>query len=116
MENILLNPKPMMKPEMIADRKIPVPVALSQFSPKTAGSLTGLGKTTGGTRSTILFSGVIGNCGLVILLGGVLQLAIEVNVFSGAFMKVLPVFVPQVKTITLRMSHGSQARTTSPRL
>src|SRR5664279_775321 len=115
MEKILPAPKPMIRPEMIADRKMPVPVALSQLSPKTAGSFVGL-TTTGGIRSTILFRPLIGNCGLVILLGGVLQLAIEVNVFSGEFMKVLPVFVPQVKTITLRMSQGSQARTTSPRL
>src|ERR1022692_1375610 len=115
MENILLNPRPMMKPEMIADRKMPVPVALSQLNPKTAGSFVGL-TTTGGTRSTSLFRAVTGNCGLVILLGGVGQLAIDVNVFSGEFINVLPVLVPQVKTITLRMSHGSQARTTSPRL
>ena len=89
-----------------------MPVALSQFNPKTAPSFVGLG-TTGGTRSTRLFRAVTGNCGLVILLGGVFQLAIEAKVFSGAFMKALPVCVPHRKTITLRMTHGTQARVPS---
>ena len=72
-------------------------MALSQFSPNTAGSLVFLG-TTGGVRSTSLFKPCTGNCGLVILLGGVLQLAIEVKTFSGVFMIFLPVCVPQQKT------------------
>ena len=100
-----------MSPEM----RMPVPVALSQFKPKTAASLVGLA-TTGGTRIDEFVDALTGNCGLVILLGGVLQLAIEVKTFSGVFMILLPVCVPQQKTMTLRMIHGTQARTTSPRL
>src|SRR6516162_4373473 len=105
----------MMKPAMIPAMQMPLPVALNQLRAKTAGSLVFL-VTTGGVRSTSLFSPWIGNCGLVILLGGVLQLAIEVNTFSGEFMIFLPVTVPQQKTITLRMSQGNHARATSPLL
>ena len=79
---------PMIKPEMRAASRMPVPVALTQFRPNTAGSLVGL-VTTGGTRSTRLLRPATGNCGLVILLGGVCQVAIDLKVFSGAFMKVL---------------------------
>ena len=107
--------KPMTRPEMIPEMRMPVPVALSQFKPKTAASLVGFA-TTGGTRIDSLLMPATGNCGLVILLGGVLQLAIEVNTFSGVFMMRLPVMVPQQKTMTLRMIQGTQARTTSPRL
>src|SRR3974390_1893791 len=89
----------MMKPEMIPARKMPDPVALTQFSTNTAGSLAFFG-TTGGTRSTSLFKPWTGNAGAVILLGGVLHVAIEVNTFSGVFMILLPVTVPQQKTIT----------------
>ena len=95
--------------------KMPVPVALSQLKLKTAASFVFLA-TTGGVRSTSLFKPCTGNCGAVILLGGVLQLAIEVKTFSGVFMIFLPVTVPQQKTMTLRTSQGSHARTTSPRL
>src|SRR5215469_1422495 len=95
--------------------QMPVPVALSQLKLNTAGSLAFLA-TTGGTRSTNLFSPCTGNWGAVILLGGVLQVAIEVNTFSGVFMIFLPVTVPQQKTITLRINHGNQARVTSARL
>src|SRR6266702_3912799 len=49
------------------------------------------------------------NCGLVISLGLVAQLAVEVNTFSGVFIHSLPVCVPQTKTITLRMTQGIQA-------
>src|SRR5271167_527342 len=98
---------------MIAEMRMPVPVAASQPKPKTAGSLVGLA-TTGGTRIDSLSMPFTGNCGLVILLGGVFQLAIEVNTFSGVFIMRLPVGVPQQKTMTLRMIHGTQARTTSP--
>src|SRR5271163_4726740 len=105
----------MMNPEITADRKMPVPVALSQLKLNIAGSFVFLA-TTGGTRSISLFKPCTGNCGAVILLGGVLHVAVEVKTFSGVFMIFLPVTVPQQKTMTLRMSQGSQARTTSPRL
>src|SRR5208283_4021764 len=104
---------PITRPEISPEMRMPVPVALSQFRPKTAPSFVGLA-TTGGTRIDSLSMPVTGNCGFVILLGGALQLAIEVNTFSGVFMIFLPVGVPQQKTITLRMIHGTQARTTSP--
>src|SRR5208282_3059543 len=105
--------KPITRPEMSPEMRMLVPVALSQFKPKTAPSFVGLA-TTGGMRIDSLSNAFTGNCGLVILLGGVLQLAIEVNTFSGEFMIFLPVGVPQQKTTTLRMIHGTQARTTSP--
>src|SRR5208283_2243474 len=104
---------PITRPEMSPEMRMPLPVALSQFKPKTAPSLVGL-VTTGGMRIESLSIPLTGNCGLVILLGGVLQLAIEVNTFSGVFIMRLPVGVPQQKTMTLRMIHGTQARTTSP--
>ena len=106
---------PITRPDRMPASRMLEPVALTQFNPKTAGSLAGLG-TTGGTRSTILLSPETGNCGLVILLGGVLQLAIEVNTFSGVFIRFLPVCVPHMKTITLRMIHGNQDRATSERV
>src|SRR5689334_6240116 len=81
---------PMMKPEMTAAKRMPLPVADSQLKPNTAGSGAGLA-TAGGTRSTSLLTPAIGNCGLVILLGGVFQLAVDVNTFSGVFMIFLPV-------------------------
>ena len=105
----------MTKPEITAANRIPEPVAESQLKPNTAPSAVGFG-TTGGTRCTILLRPFTGNCGLVILLGGVFQVLIEVNTFSGVFMIFLPVNVPQQKTKTLRISHGIHARTTSPRL
>src|SRR5271165_1917523 len=105
--------KPITKPEIRPEIRMLVPVALSQFKRKTAASLVGLA-TTGGTRIDSLSIPVTGNCGAVILLGGVLQLAIEVKTFSGVSMMRLPVGVPQQKTTTLRMIHGTQARTTSP--
>ena len=52
----------------------------------------------------------------MILLGGVDQVLMDVNTFSGVFMIFLPVNVPQQKTHTLSTSQGSHARTTSPRL
>src|ERR1035438_5186892 len=94
--------KPITRPEMSPEIKMPVPVAASQPKPKTAPSLVGLA-TTGGTRIDSLSKPLTGNCGLVILLGGVLQLAIEVKTFSGVFMIRLPVGVPQQKTTMLRM-------------
>src|SRR5579862_2957357 len=106
---------PITRPEIIAASRIPEPVALIQFSPKMAGSFDGLA-TTGGTRSVRLCRPVTVNCGLVILLGGVCQVAIEVKTFSGEFITFLPVCVPQMNTITLRMTQGTQARVTSARL
>src|SRR5271169_5332746 len=105
--------KPITRPEMSPEMRMPLPVALSQFKRKTAPSLVGLA-TTGGMRIDSLSIPVTGNCGAVILLGGVLQLAIEVNTFSGVSMIFFPVGVPQQKTTTLRMIHGTHARTTSP--
>ena len=99
----------MMKPEMIAASRIPDPVAESQFKPNTAPSAVGF-TTTGGTRWTNLSRPVTGICGFVILLGAVDHVLIDGNTFSGVFMIFLPVFVPQQKTQTLRISHGSQAR------
>src|ERR1700690_223965 len=107
--------RPMMKPEMIAANRIPDPVAESQLRPNTADSGVGF-TTTGGMRWDSLLRPVTGNCGLVILLGGVDQVFIEVKVFSGVFMIPLPVGVPQQKTQMLRINQGSHARTTSPRL
>src|SRR6516162_3421089 len=107
--------KPMMRPAMMPAMQMPVPVALSQLKVNTAGSLAFLA-TTGGTRSTSLCRPCTGNAGAVILLGGVLQVAIEVKTFSGVFMIFLPVTVPQQKTMTLRINQGNQARATSPRL
>ena len=98
----------MISPERMAASRIPVPVALNQFRPKTAGSLVGLG-TTGWTRSTRLCRIVTGNCGLVIWLGLVDQLAVEGKTFSGVFIHILPVCVPHTKTMTLRTTHGIQA-------
>src|SRR5271166_3970144 len=105
--------KPITKPEIRPEIRMPEPVALSQFKRKTAASLVGLA-TTGGMRIESLSIPVTGNCGAVILLGGVVQLAIEVKTFSGVSMMRLPVGVPQQNTMTLRMIHGTQARTTSP--
>lgn len=115
MATILENDSPMMKADTIAATKIPEPVAESQFKPNTAASAVGCA-TTGGTRCTILLRPVTGICGLVIMLGGVRQVLIEGNIFSGVFMNLLPVVVPQQKTSTLRTIQGSQARTTSPPL
>src|SRR5215467_4339928 len=112
---ILGSDRPMMKPEIIAAIRIPEPVADSQFKPNTAASAVGCA-TTGGTRCTILLRPGTGICGFVILLGGICQALVEVNTFSGVFMIFLPVYVPQQKTRTLRISQGSHARTTSPRL
>src|ERR1700739_1703430 len=108
MATILGNESPITKPEMTAAIRIPEPVAESQLKPNTAAAAVGLA-TTGGTRCTILLSPFTGNCGLVILLGGVLQVLVEVNTFSGVFMIFLPVNVPQQKTRMLRISQGSQA-------
>src|SRR5262252_9100617 len=102
----------MMYPAMIAAIRIPEPVADSQFKPNTAASAVGFA-TTGGTRCTILLRPGTGICGFVILLGGVFHALVEVKTFSGAFMIFLPVYVPQQKTRTLRMSQGSHARVTS---
>src|SRR5271169_247098 len=115
MATILGSESPMMKPEIIAANRIPEPVAESQLKPNTARSAVGLA-TTGGTRCTSLSRPVMGICGLVILLGGVCQVLVEVNTFSGVFMIFLPVYVPQQKTNTLSTSHGSHARSTSLRL
>src|SRR5579871_4229941 len=106
---------PIIRPERMAAMRMPEPVAVIQFNPKTAGSLVGLG-TTGGTRCTRLCSAGTGNCGLVILLGGVDQCAVEVKTFSGVFTMVLKVCVPHRKTTRLRITHGTHARVTSPRL
>src|SRR5437868_8373956 len=73
---------PMMKPEMIAAIRIPVPVADTQLNANTAPSFVGFG-TTGGTRCTRLLTPVIGIFGDVIALAGVFQLASDVNTFSG---------------------------------
>ena len=104
-----------MKPEMIAAKRIPDPVAEIQLKPNTAASGVGFA-TTGGIRCESLLRPVTGICGLVILLGGVAQELKDGNTFSGVFMIFLPVVVPQQKTQTLSTSHGSQARATSPRL
>src|SRR5271169_1453351 len=107
--------RPMMKPEIVAANRIPVPVAESQLKPNTA--LSGVGfTTTGGMRWESLLRPVTGNCGLVILLGAVDQALIEVNTFSGVFIIFLPVNVPQQKTNTLSTSQGTHARATSARL
>src|SRR5271165_3108030 len=105
--------KPITRPEISPEMRMPEPVVLSQFRRKTAASLVGLA-TTGGMRRDSLSIPVTGNCGAVILLGGVLQLAIEVNTFSGVSMMRLPVGVPQQKTMALRMIQGTQARATWP--
>src|SRR5450755_1713671 len=115
MITIFENGRPMMKPEMTAANRIPDPVAESQLKPNTAASGVGFA-TTGGIRWDNLFRPLTGNCGLVILLGGVDQVLIEVNTFSGVFMTFLPVNVPQQKTHTMSISQGSHARATSPRL
>src|ERR1035438_7510923 len=107
-EKIFLKLSPITSPERRPARRMPVPVALNQFNPNTAPSLVGLG-TTGGKRGTKLLRLVTGNCGLVILLRGVLQWAIETKVRSGAFIRFLPVCVPHAKTITLKTIHGTQA-------
>src|ERR1019366_10367340 len=82
--------RPMMKPEIIAANRIPDPVAETQLRPNTAASGVGF-TTTGGMRCDSLLRPVTGNCGLVILLGGVDQVLVEVNTFSGVFMIFLPV-------------------------
>src|SRR5208282_1715314 len=115
MAMILGSESPMMKPAMMAAKRIPEPVAESQLRPNTAPSGVGFA-TTGGMRWDSRWRPFTGNCGLVILLGGVCQVAVEVNTFSGVFMIFLPVSVPQQKTKTLRISQGSHARATSPRL
>src|SRR5271157_37666 len=115
MATILVNESPMMKPEMVAANRIPEPVAESQLRPNTAASGVGF-TTTGGMRWDSLLRPFTGICGLVILLGSVLQVLVEGNTFSGVFMIFLPVYVPQQKTNTLRTSQGSHARATSPRL
>src|ERR1700740_3282940 len=115
MATILGSERPMMKPAMMAAKRIPDPVAESQLRPNTARSAVGLA-TTGGTRCESLSRPFTGICGLVILLGGVCQVAVDLNTFSGVFMIFLPVNVPQQKTKTLRISQGSHARATSPRL
>src|SRR5271165_5437660 len=102
--------KPITRPEISPEMRMPEPVALSQFRRKTAASLVGLA-TTGGMRRDSLSIPVTGNCGAVILLGGVLQLAIEVNPFSGGSKMGLPGRVPPQKAKALRMIHGTQART-----
>src|SRR5208282_2810684 len=115
MATILVKDRPMMKPEMVAANRIPDPVADSQLKPNTAASGVGF-TTTGGIRWDNRLRPVTGNCGLVILLGGVDQVLMEVNTFSGVFMIFLPVYVPQQKTNTLSTSQGSHARATSARL
>src|ERR1700683_3967077 len=107
--------RPMMKPDMTAANRIPDPVAETQLKPNTAASAVGF-TTTGGMRWLSLLRPVTGNCGLVILLGGVDQVFMDGNTFSGVFMIFLPVYVPQQKTQMLSTSHGSHARITSPRL
>src|ERR1035438_1200609 len=89
MATIFGSDRPMMKPEMTAANRIPDPVAESQLSPNTAASGAGFA-TTGGMRCDSLLRPVTGNCGLVILLGGVDQVLVEVNTFSGVFMIFLP--------------------------
>src|ERR1035438_1037691 len=89
MTKILDTGRPIMKPEIIAANRIPDPVAESQLSPNTAASGVGF-TTTGGMRWDSLLRPVTGNCGLVILLGGVDQVLVEVNTFSGVFMIFLP--------------------------
>src|SRR5208282_4493770 len=115
MATIFVKDRPMMKPEMVAAIRIPVPVAESQLKPKTAASGVGF-TTTGGMRWDSRLRPVTGNCGLVILLGSVDQARMDVNTFSGVFMIFLPVNVPQQKTNTLSTSHGTHARATSARL
>src|SRR5271169_4324594 len=115
MATILVKGRPMMNPEMTAANRIPDPVAESQLKPNTAASGVGFA-TTGGMRWDNLLRPVTGNCGLVILLGGVDQVLMDVNTFSGVFMIFLPVIEPQQKTQTLSTNQGSHARATSPRL
>src|SRR3954469_16507314 len=90
MTTILGSDTPIMNPETIAAARIPEPVAESQLKPNTAGSGVGFA-TTGETRSTILFSPVIGICGLVNFLGDVCRVLSEGNIFSGVFITLLPV-------------------------
>src|SRR5581483_11392935 len=106
---------PITKPEMIAAIRIPVPVADTQLNANTAPSLVGLG-TTGGTRCTRLLTPAMGIFGDVIALAGVFHVARDVNTFSGVSKMRLPVWVPHRKTMQLRTSQGTHARTTSPRL
>src|SRR5271169_4955302 len=115
MATIFGGESPMMKPEIIAANRIPDPVAESQLKPNTAPSGVGFA-TTGGMRWDSRLRPVTGICGLVILLGGVDQVLMDVNTFSGVFMIFLPVYVPQQKTQTLSTNQGSHARATSPRL
>src|ERR1017187_1129391 len=110
MATIFGSERPMMKPEMIAANRIPEPVAESQLKPNTAPSGVGF-TTTGGMRWDSLLRPVTRNCGLVILLGGVDQVLMDVNTFSGVFMIFLPVYVPQQKTNTLSTSQGRSCRT-----
>src|ERR1039458_7768929 len=115
MATIFGSERPMMKPEMMAANRIPEPVAETQLKPNTAASGVGF-TTTGGMRCDSLLRPVTGNCGLVILLGGVDQVFMDSKVFSGVFMSALPVGVPQQKTQMLSTNQGSQARATSARL
>src|SRR5947209_5070044 len=105
----------MMKPEMIAATRMPVPVAETQLNANTAPSFVGLG-TTGGTRCTRLLTAAMGILGAVIALAGVFQVAMEVNTFSGVSKTFLPVWAPHMKTMQLRTSQGTHARATSLRL
>src|SRR5688572_10983455 len=83
-------------PEMIAETRIAVPVADSQFSVNTAASAF-LSAATGGPRNTRLSRPATGN-------------------FSAdkALNQSLIGFNPQTKTQRLRMIHGSHASATCP--
>ena len=99
----------------MAASRMPEPVALIQFRPKTAGSFVGLG-TTGGVRSDKIVQCCDGELRIRDFAGRSCQVAIDLNTFSGVFIRVLPVCVPHMNTMTLRMIHGTQARVTSARL
>jgi len=90
---------PMMKADMIAARRIPEPVAESQFKPNTAASAVGL-VTTGGTRCTILLRPITGICGLASrTLFTLLMASVSPNFFG------VPTFEEHDKT-----HHGAQGR------
>src|SRR5438552_6937065 len=97
-------PNPMNKPARMADTKIPVPVAASQFSVNTASSglvgFSGVGVvTTGGVRTTTLCKPATLNLGAEMLLR---------NPFNCG--------TPQRNTKRLNNTHGAQARVMSDRV
>src|SRR5262249_3543426 len=93
--------KPINAPATIAAAKIPVPVAESQLSTKTAGSVlggsSGFGAgTTGGTRSTTLCNPGTLNSGA--------DIPLSLTFVHGS---------PHAKTNKLNSIHGAHARTIS---